>query len=324
VRAVRIVGAGGTDVLELADVDAPQAGPSEVLVEVQAAGLNRADCLQRKGHYPAPEGTVQDIPGLEYAGTVAALGPGCSRWKPGDRVMGICAGGAMATHLVVHEDTCIPVPENLKLMEAAAIPEVFLTAYDALSQGGFASSSKVLIHAIGSGVGTAALQLVTEQGAMAIGTSRSASKLERASEIGLAHSILVEDGNFAKQAKSISEDGVDIILDFVGAAYLKENIKALAPKGRLIMIGLLGGAKAELPLGLVLAKRLTLIGTVLRNRSLPEKVALTEAFSQSVLPSFSAGELRPVIDRVLPMEEIAQAHEYMESNQSFGKIVLCW
>lgn len=322
-KAVRIHGAGDVDVLKIEDIELPSPGPKEILVEVAAAGLNRADCLQRRGFYPAPPGTVADIPGLEYAGTVASAGDGATRWRTGDRVMGICAGGSMATHLVVHEDTALAVPADLDLPTAAAIPEVFMTAYDALKQGGLVPGCKVLIHAVGSGVGTAAVQLVLRSKATAIGSSRTASKLARAEELGLSKAILVEDQKFAK---TLRDEGLaaNIILDFVGAGYLAENIKALAPQGRLVVIGLLSGVRGELPLGLLLAKRGHVIGTVLRSRSLQEKIALSRDFEEEVLPGFSAGDLKPIVDRVVPMEEIAEAHRYMESNQSFGKIVMRW
>ncbi len=320
-QAVRIEGAGGPEVLRLAEVDVPLPGPGEVQIEVAAAGLNRADCLQRRGFYPAPKGVVQDIPGLEFAGTVSQLGADSGRWELGAQVMGICAGGAMSTHLVADEGILLPVPDGMSLSDAAAVPEVFMTAFDALEQGGLRPGQQVLIHAAGSGVGTAAIQLVARAKATPIGTSRSEHKLERARELGLVHSILVKDKRFAKE---VPGQGADIILDFVGAAYLAENIKALASQGTLVVIGLLGGIKAELPLGLLLAKRARIIGTVLRSRSLAEKIALTEAFATMVLPGFTTKELRPVIDRVMPMNEIAAAHEYLESNQSFGKIVMSW
>jgi NADPH:quinone reductase-like Zn-dependent oxidoreductase len=211
----------------------------------------------------------------------------------------------------------------LDLPTAAAIPEVFMTAYDALKQGGLVPGCKVLIHAVGSGVGTAAVQLVLRSKATAIGSSRTASKLARAEELGLSKAILVEDQKFAK---TLRDEGLaaNIILDFVGAGYLAENIKALAPQGRLVVIGLLSGVRGELPLGLLLAKRGHVIGTVLRSRSLQEKIALSRDFEEEVLPGFSAGDLKPIVDRVVPMEEIAEAHRYMESNQSFGKIVMRW
>lgn len=322
-KAVRIEGAGGIEVLKLVEIEQPEPGPGEILVEVACAGLNRADCLQRRGFYPAPAGTVADIPGLEYAGRVASVGEGATRFAIGDEVMGICAGGAMATHLVVHQDTALATPKGMDLESAAAIPEVFMTAYDALQQAELKAGDKVLIHAIGSGVGTAALQLVKRAGAVAIGTSRTAGKLARAEELGLIDSILVEDGRFAKALRK-KELTPNIILDFVGAAYLGENIKALAPRGCLVVIGLLSGVHGELPLGLLLAKRATVIGTVLRSRSLEEKIALAENFAANVSGGFESGDLHPVMDRSFPMQEIGAAHEYMESNQGFGKIVMCW
>jgi NADPH2:quinone reductase len=322
-RAVRIHGAGDVDVLKIENFEPPTPGPGEILIKVAAAGLNRADCLQRRGFYPAPPGTVPDIPGLEYAGTVAGRGEGATRFSEGEPVMGICAGGSMATHLVVHEDTALSVPGEMDLAEAAAIPEVFITAYDALQQGGLVPGAKVLIHAVGSGVGTAALQLVNRKKAIAIGSSRTATKLARAEELGLTESILVEEGKFAKALRA-RDLAADIILDFVGAGYLGENIKALAPQGRLVVIGLLSGVRGELPLGLLLAKRAHVIGTVLRSRSLAEKCALAKDFAEQVMPGFASGELVPIVDRVVPMQEIAEAHRYMESNQSFGKIVMRW
>lgn len=322
-RAVRIVGAGGPEVLELQDIERPHPGPREILVEVAAAGLNRADCLQRRGVYPAPKGTVPDIPGLEYSGVVCELGPGCQKWRVGDTVMGICAGGAMASHLAVSEDTAIPTPENMPLERAGAIPEVFVTAYDALVRAKWSPDKSLLIHAIGSGVGTAGLLLAKRAGIKVLGTSRSQEKLDKATALGLEHKLLVTDKKFAKAVRG-ELGGADCILDFIGAAYLAENIKSLAVQGHLVIVGLLGGAKGELPLGLLLAKRATIIGTVLRSRSLGEKIRLRDDFVRDVLPAFALGELAPVIEAVLPMQDIAKAHELLESNQSFGKIVMRW
>ncbi len=326
-KALRIRGAGGPEVLHIEDFEPPSAAAGEVQVEIAACGLNRADVLQRRGFYPAPKGTVADIPGLEFAGTVSALGQASTRWKLGDKVMGICAGGGMATHIAVPEGTLLPVPRCLDLIEAAAVPEVYLTAFDALQQGGMyeaGAAKTVLVHAVGSGVGVAAVQLIQRAGGVAIGTSRTQDKLDRARELGLAHSILVEDKRFAVGVKELRAQGVDIILDFIGAAYLAENLQALATCGRLVVIGLLGGVSAELSLGLLLAKRASIIGTVLRSRSTEEKVALTKSFSESIMPDLESGILVPVTDRVFDMKDVAQAHEYMESNQSFGKIVMRW
>jgi putative PIG3 family NAD(P)H quinone oxidoreductase len=266
------------------------------------------------------------VPGLEYAGTVAQLGNGVSDFTVGDKVMGIVAGGGMATHVVVHAREAIKVPGKLSLAEAAAIPEVFLTAYDALfAQAGLGIGQVVLLHAIGSGIGTAALQLARIAGARAIGTSRSADKLERCKPLGLQDAILVSDKRFAAEVTRRSAGhGADIILDSVGAAYLAENLSALALKGRLVLIGLMAGATAEIALSVLLAKRAQLIGTVLRSRPLEEKASLAQAFTRDVLPLFERGAIVPVIDQVMPMQDIAQAHRRMEQDENFGKIVLTW
>lgn len=314
------------DVLELASIEVRSPGPGEVRVEVAAAGLNRADVLQRRGFYPAPPGVVADVPGLEYAGTVEAIGEGVRAAKVGDRVMGIVAGGAMATHLIVHERELLPVPSALSLVEAAAIPEVFLTAYDALFlQGELAFGERVLIHAVGSGVGTAALRLVQLAGAHAIGTSRSPEKLERCRALGLEDAIEVKGGAFADEVKAKTQGRMaDVILDFVGGAYLEENVRALATLGRIVVVGLLGGAKGTLPLGPFLAKRGRILGTVLRSRPLEEKAALTQRFARDVLPSFESGRLGPLLEETYPMTAVGEAHRRMESNETFGKIVLTW
>lgn len=323
-RAVTITGKGGTEVLALGETEVRDPGPGEVLVEIAAAGLNRADVLQRRGFYPAPRGVVANVPGLEYAGTIAAVGPALSSASVGDRVMGLVAGGGMASHVVVHERELIPVPEGMDLETAAAIPEVFVTAFDALFvQGGLTMGRVALIHAVGSGVGTAAVQLANEAGARPVGTSRTAGKLERCADLGLRDGVLVEDGSFAGKVQDLC-GGADVILDTVGAAYLEENVRALAPRGRLVVVGLLGGVNGTAPLGLLLGKRATIVGTVLRSRPLEEKAAIARRFSAEVMPMFEQGRLQPVIDRVLPMAEVAAAHERMESNQSFGKIVLRW
>jgi len=325
-RAVVIAGKGDVDVLTLGTVGVRDAGPNEIRVQVTAAGLNRADVLQRKGFYPAPPGVSPDVPGLEYAGTVEQVGDGVREFKVGDPVMGIAGGGAMASHLVVHAREAMPVPAGMPLAEAAAIPEVFLTSFDALFVlGGLAVGQLALVHAIGSGIGTAALQLGRLSGARVVGTSRSQDKLERCKGLGLEDGLVVSDKTFA--AALLDRTGgrlSDVILDTVGAAYLAENVKALALGGKLIQVGLLGGASAELPLGLLMAKRASVIGTVLRSRPLEDKISVTQRFVRDVLPHFTTGRLQPVIDVVLPMTEVRAAHQRMESNETFGKIVLRW
>jgi NADPH2:quinone reductase len=325
-RAVRITQAGGPEVLSLGEIQVRDPGPGEVLVQVAAAGLNRADCLQRRGVYPAPPGTVPDVPGLEFSGTVAQLGSEVRGFKPGDQVMGICSGGAMAAHIVMHERELVRVPKGVGLIEAAAIPEVFMTAYDAMFlQAGLTMGERVLIHAVASGVGTAALQLALAVSAVPIGTSRSPEKLERVKALGLQHAIVPTEQGFAEQVKEATGGALaDVILDTVGAKYLGENLKAAAAGGRIVVIGLLGGIKAELPLGVLVAKRLSLRGSVLRSRPLEQKAALAQAFSASVLPLFERGALRPVIADTMPMTEIREAHRRLEADEVLGKLVLAW
>ena len=313
--------------LEVVDVERPVAGAGEVLVEIAAAGLNRADCLQRRGFYPAPPGAPPDIPGLEFAGTVVERGSGAGQFAIGARVMGIAGGGAMATHIAAHERTLVPVPAVLDLERAAAVPEVFMTAYDALFlQGGLEMGDDVVVHAAGSGVGTAAVQLVARAGARSIGTSRDESKLERCRALGMSEALLVDgEKRFADRVRAMTGgSGAAIILDSIGAAYLEENMRALAVGGRLIVIGLLGGGGGTLPLGLLLSRRARLLGTVLRSRPLEEKAELAQRFTTQVLPLLADGRLVPVVDAVMPMSEVRAAHRRMESNDTFGKIVLRW
>lgn len=324
-RAIRIREPGGPEVLEIGEIELSEPGPSQVLVEVAAAGLNRADCLQRRGFYPAPPGVPPDVPGLEFAGVVESVGDSVSEWKSGDRVMGIVGGGAMATRVVTEGAELMPIPEELSLEEAAAVPEVFLTAYDAIVlQGGLHEGQTVLVHAVASGVGTAAIQIASVLGATSVGTSRTAHKLPRCTELGLTHAVLVEEGQFADTVLAAVPKGADVILDTIGAAYLSQNVKAIAKKGRIIVIGLLGGVKGELALGALLAKRASIHGSVLRSRSAVEKADLTKSFTDEMLGRFATGELKPIIDGVLPMTDIQAAHQRMDANETFGKLVLTW
>ncbi len=331
-RTLVITRPGGPEVLALVERPVPAPARAEVLVDVAAVGLNRADLLQRAGHYPAPPGVVADVPGLEFSGTVAALGAEAGRWRVGERVMGLVPGGACAERLVVPQDELLAVPERLSLEQAAAIPEAFVTAWDALCvQGNLARGELVLLHAVGSGVGTAALQLAREAGAIVAGSSRSADKLRRAAALGLQHGLLVErvdrqrPARFAEALRAATGGrGADLILDTVGAAYLQENLAALAERGRLVVIGLLGGARAELPLGTLLARRARLIGTVLRSRGAEERARLAADFARQVLPRLADGALFPVVDAVLPMEDAAAAHARLAADASFGKLVLRW
>ena len=326
-RAVTIVSFGGVEGLEVREVpDAPRAIADRVRVRVRAAGLNRADILQRLGRYPAPPGYAQDIPGLEFAGEVSEVGDEVRAWKIGQRVFGITGGGAEAEFVTVPESTLAEIPANLDWAEAAAVPEVFMTAHDALfTQCGLQIGESVLIHAAGSGVGTAAIQLVRAAGAIAYGTSRTADQQEKAREFGLTESVAVagDPMTFAGAVKRwTNETGVKVILDLVGAAYLKANLEALATKGRLIFVGTTSGAKAEIDFSIAMSKRLRIMGTSLRTRSIEEKATATRLFAQHVVPLLANGTIRPVIDKVFKMEEVRAAHQRLESNESLGKVVL--
>ena len=326
-RAVVLRGAGEVDVLHIEDVERPVPGAGEVLIEVAGAGLNRADTLQRRGLYPPPPGASASIPGLEFAGTVVELGPGARDLRVGERVMGLAGGGAMATHVTSHERLLCRVPDGLDLVRAGGVPEVFMTAYDALFlQAGLRMGENLLVHAVGSGVGTAAVQLAARAGASALGTSRSADKLDRCRPLGMADGIAVDrDGRFAERVMALTDGrGADVILDAIGAPYLEENVRSLAAGGRLVVIGLLGGGSGQLPLGPLMSRRARLIGTVLRSRPLEEKASLTQAFGLHVVPLLADRRLVPVVEEILPMEEVREAHRRMESNRTFGKLVLRW
>ena len=326
-RALRIHGRGGPEVLRLEEVADPVPGPGEVAVRVRAAGLNRADLLQCLGLYPAPQDAPPDIPGLEYAGEIAAVGPRARRFQAGDRVMGLVGGGAFAERLVAHEREVMPVPGELPFTAAAAIPEAFVTAWDAMVlQGGLSGAQEVLIHAVASGVGTAGCQLGAALGARVIGTSRSAEKLERCRrELGLSVGIAVPSGPiFAEAVKAATGRGADVVLDLAGGEYLPETIEAAAPRARILLVGLLAGPTAEVPLGRVLQKRLQIRGTALRSRPLEEKIAVAQRFEHEVLPLFQRGALKAVVDAVYPFTSAGAAFERMSSNRSFGKLVLEW
>lgn len=326
-KVVVIRGAGGPDVLALEERPSPALGEGDVRVEVAAAALNRADLLQRRGFYPAPPGVVPDVPGLEYAGTIRDVGEGVPRERVGERVMGLVRGGAMATEVVVPAAETIPVPEPLSLVEAAAVPEVFATVWDAVwVQAGLRQGQSLLVHAIGSGIGTAAIQLAKAYGARIAGTSRTSSKLERARAMGLdAGWVLEREPSFAASVAELTGGaGVDVILDTVGASYLEENVRALAARGTIVTIGLVGGVQGTLALGALLAKRARILGSTMRSRGAAERRALADGFARELVPLFEDKTLAPVVDQVLPMSEVARAHALLESNETFGKIVLTW
>lgn len=326
-KAVIIKSPGGLEVLEVTEIPAPGLPAADrVRVRVRAAALNRVDVLQRRGRYPAPPGFPGDIPGLEFAGEVESVGDDVRSWAIGQRVFGITGGGAQAEYVVVPENHLAEVPANLDWAQAAAVPEAFITAHDALfTRANLRSGETVLVHAAGSGVGTAAIQLARAAGAIAFGTSRTANKLERAKEFGMAKAVAVDQNPEVivdEIMKWTGGRGANVIIDLVGAAYLEANLKSLAKLGRLVLVGTTAGAKAELDFSTVMVKRATIAGTTLRARSAEEKATATRLFAEQVVPLLAQGIVRPVVDRVFPLEEVRAAHERMEANESFGKIVL--
>jgi NADPH2:quinone reductase len=325
-KAIIITRPGGADVLEMQERPSPEPGAGQIRVRVRASALNRADILQRDGNYPVPPGAPADISGLEYAGEVDAVGRAASLWKTGDPVMGIVAGGGHAEYVCVHEREAMPMPSGMSWEEAAAIPEAFLTAYDALfNRLKLQAGETLLIHAVASGVGTAGLQLARVAGAKVVGTARSPEKLERARKLGLDVGIDSSRKDWPAQIeKAVGAERVDAVMDLVGGTYLEGNLRVLALRGRIVVVGLTGGATAQFNMGALLRKRLTIVGTVLRSRPLEEKIELGRDFSEHVVPLFETGKITPVVDRVLSFQEIRAAHELMESNKTFGKLVLRW
>lgn len=322
-RAIAISKPGGPEVLTLVDRPAPEPSRGEVRVRVRGTAVNRADLLQRMGMYPAPADAPPDIPGLEVAGEVDAVGPGVERLAVGDRVFGLVGGGGYAEAIVSHERALAKIPAGMSFEDAAAVPEAFITAHDAIvTQAGLRSGESLVVHAVGSGVGTAAAQLGRALGAQVIGTARTKDKLDRALELGMDHGIVVEGGRFADGVRAVAPDGAAVVLELVGGGYVSEDLRCVQTLGRIVLVGLLAGAKAELELGLVLRKRVRILGTVLRARPLEEKIAAVRAFETQVVPLLARGIVKPVVDCVMPLADAARAHERMASNAGFGKIVL--
>jgi putative PIG3 family NAD(P)H quinone oxidoreductase len=324
-KAVVITGVGGSEVLDIREVNQPEPQGAQVRVRVRTCGLNRADLMQTRGLYPAPPGVSSEIPGLEFAGEVDALGPDVTGpLEVGDRVFGVVAGGGQAEYVVTHERMAIPIPADLDWVQAAAVPEAFLTAHDALvSQGRLGPGERVLVHAVGSGVGTAAVQIAHAMGCTVLGTSRTAEKLVKARHLGLDVAIDTSREEFAESVSRLTGgSGVHVVLDLLGARALAGNLKSLSLRGRLVVVGLLGGREATLDLGLILNKRLTVVGTTLRARPIEEKIAATRLFGSQVVPWLERGRVSPVVDSVFPFAAVRDGHARLESNQVFGKVIL--
>lgn len=325
-RAAVIPCPGGPEVLVIRDVPTPAPSSDEVLVRVVASALNRADLLQRLGKYPAPPGAPANIPGIEFAGEIVEVGSSVPPALIGQRVFGIAGGGAHSEFLVAHQRAVAVIPECLSWIEAAAVPEAFVTAHDALwVQAALRPCERVLIHAVGSGVGLAAVQLVRAIGAVPYGTARTQEKIDRARELGLADGLAV-GSDLTTLAPAVetwtAHHGIDVVLDLAGGPYVGASLAVLALRGRLLLVGSVAGRRAEIDLGLALSRRVRLTGTVLRARPLEEKIATIRAFESEVVPLLATGAVAPVVDSVFDLDSIVEAHVRLESNATFGKVVI--
>lgn len=321
-RAIVLDGYGGPEVLTMTEVHDPVPGPEEVRVRLAATAVNRADLLQRMGLYPGPP-MPREIPGLEFAGTVVEVGERVVDRAVGDAVMGVVGGGAYAEQLVVHERQTMVVPEGVSLVDAAAIPEVAITAYDALVlQGGLGAGGWALVHAGASGVGTAAIQLARAVGAR-VAVTCSTAKVEACRALGADLVIDYTTDDFADAVGSATGGrGVDVVLDVIGGDYVVRNLQSCRVGGTIVQVGVMGGGNAQVPVGLLLTRRIHWVGTVLRGRPIEEKIAVTRRCEHDLVPLYESGVLRPVIDRSYPLEQVADAHEYVGSNANVGKVLL--
>ena len=317
---------GGPEVLEVREVGKPLLNDDQLLVRVHASSLNRADLLQRQGKYPPPPGFPAEIPGMEFAGEIAEIGSSVRQWKPGQRVFGLIGGGAHAEYVVTYERLLAEIPPNLSYEQAAAVPEVFITAHDALwTQANLRPGETVLIHAVGSGVGLAAVQLCRAIQAVPFGTSRTADKIEQAKALGLEDGLAARDNLSELESaaqKWTAGRGINVVLDLVGGPYVKASQKVLATHGRLVLVGTVAGGNYELEARYMLSKRLRVWGTVLRARTLEEKILVTQRFAAEVVPLLASGVLRPNIDSTFPLVDIVKANQRLESNATLGKVVV--
>jgi putative PIG3 family NAD(P)H quinone oxidoreductase len=323
-HAIVIAKPGGPEVLELREVATPEPSRGEVRVRIRATAVNRADLLQRMGMYPAPPGSAADIPGLELAGEVDAVGPDVTDLAVGDRVFGIVGGGSYAEQVTVHARALAKMPRGMSFTDGAAVPEAFLTAWDAMiDQAHLGAGETVLVHAAGSGVGTAAIQIARAIRARSIGTARTADKLERARALGLDEGIVPDGGKFADVVrKRTGGRGADVIVDLVGGSYVEQDLACVATKGRIVIVGMMGGTQVDLNLGILMQRRAEIRGTMLRARPLEEKILVAQALQRHLVPLFERGTLKPIVDRVLPLAQAGEAHRLMQSCETFGKLVL--
>jgi NADPH:quinone reductase len=322
-KAVVLDGAGDVSVLKVrSDVPQPAVGPSDLLVRIHATAINRADVMQRRGHYPAPPGAVADILGLEYAGEVEATGPAVREFAVGDRVFGLAKGGTYAQYVAVHERTAARIPDGIDFETAAAVPEAFTTAHDAMFRlGGFAMGHTLFVQAVGSSVGLAGVQMAKASGGFCIGTSRTPSKLERAQQEGCDLTLLDDDKTVERTVAYTKGRGVDVVFNFIGPSKYASDLAIVRVEGRIIQIGMLGGSSAQVDLRAMGGKRASIIGTALRSRPLEESIAAAREFAAGVVPLLGT-KLRPIIDSVYDLDDVAAAHTRVEKNENFGKVVL--
>jgi putative PIG3 family NAD(P)H quinone oxidoreductase len=321
--AVEIAGKGGPEVLVPGTRDVPAPGPGEILVKVAAAGVNRPDVMQRQGNYPPPPG-ITDIPGLEIAGTAAALGKGVSGWTVGDALCALVAGGGYAEYCAAPAPQCLPVPAGLSMIEAGALPETFFTVWDNLfTRGGLQAGEMVLVHGGASGIGTTAIQLASARGATVLVTAGTAEKCKACEALGASRAINYNDEDFVEVVNQITGgEGVNVILDMVGGEYVIRNLNALAVDGRLVQIAIQHGTKAQIVMHLIMIKRLTVTGSTLRARPVAAKGEIAAALLQNVWPLIGAGKVKPRIFATFPLEKAAEGHALMDSGVHIGKIVL--
>lgn len=322
-KAIIRTGDGDPEVLQLADLPSPEPTETQLLVDVKATALNRADLLQRRGAYPPPPGE-SEILGLEIAGTVSAIGSQVEGFSENDNVFGLVAGGGYAEQAVLDYRMAMMIPDEWRFEEAAAIPEVFFTANENIfTLGRLTAGETILIHAGGSGVGTAGIQIAKHAGARVFATTGTPEKIQNCITLGATAAINYKQSDFVAEIDRLTDgEGVDVVLDFIGAPYLNRNLQILKVKGRLLQVGLMGGSTTEIDLGVIMRRRLHVIGSVMRPQSLDEKIAITKRFVERWLPELKNGTLRPIIDKVFPLAKACQAHQYMEDNRNFGKIIL--
>jgi len=325
-KAIVVTQPGGPEVLQIAERPKPVCSPGEVLVKVAAAGINRPDVFQRKGNYPPPAGASPDIPGLEIAGTITETGAGVTRWKVGDKVCALVMGGGYAEYCAVPAGQCLPVPGNLTFTEAASLPETFFTVWsNVFDRGNLKGAETLLVHGGSSGIGVAAIQMATALGHKVYVTAGSVEKCSFCEKLGATKAINYKTENFAEVIKQLTDGkGVDLILDMIGGDYTPGNIQALADEGRLVMINTMKGKDVQVDLSVVMRKRLTITGSMLRSREIVFKAAIAQNLEKNIWPLLESGKIKAIINKVFPASEAANAHRLMESGEHIGKIVLVW